>query len=77
MKSYRKWEHCYNLSGACPICGQPAHVGQSMATGKMFWLHDDPDDRKSSAHAFRTLAHISDEEYESLVDDLGYSPDWS
>lgn len=77
MGSHRKWEHCYDLSGACPICGQPAHVGQSLDTNKKFWLHDDPDMRRSGAHASRTLAYIDDDEYESLVDSLGYSPDWS
>lgn len=76
-KSQREWKHCYDLSGVCPICGRAAHVGASLRTGKTFWLHDNPNDRKSAAHAFQTLAHISDEEYESLLDKLGYQPDWS
>lgn len=73
----RKWAHCYDLSGTCPICGRAAHVGCSQLTRQMFWLHDNPSDRNLPAHASQTLAHISDEEYESLVGDLGYSPNWS
>lgn len=48
-KSQREWEHCYDLSGACPICGRAAHIGASLRTGKMFWLHDNLDGSNSIA----------------------------
>ena len=41
MYIHPKWIHFRSLSGNCPVCGAPAHVGKSIRNRQCYWLHDD------------------------------------
>lgn len=40
-KKKPNWIHFRNLRGACPVCGEPAHVARARSGGRYYWLHDE------------------------------------
>ena len=76
---WENWVHWRELRGACPICGEPAHVGMSERNGKFFWLHDDcpgvPEFYRT--HGVWKLEEIPFEEFKRLCEEakaLGLEP---
>ena len=68
---WENWVHWRELRGACPICGEPAHVGMSERNGKFFWLHDDcpgvPEFYRT--HGVWKLEEIPFEEFKRLCEE--------
>lgn len=65
---YQRWAHLRDLKGACPVCGEPAHVGMSERTGRLFWLHDKFEmSDYYERHAAQQLVEISRDEFEELL----------
>lgn len=61
------WEHWHSLRGVCPVCGAPSHIGMSINTAKIYWLHDKYDALEFyRSHGLRGPAEVSWEEFERL-----------
>lgn len=62
------WMHWDALKGKCPICGAPAHVGQSIRTLKLYWLHDQYPgmDEFYETHGIWELDEIPRDEFKRL-----------
>lgn len=73
MYIYPKWIHFRGLRSNCPICGAPAHVGQSIRNRQCYWLHDDY--LESPFHD--NLQKITDAEMDEMINEarmMGIDP---